>query len=117
MLLALVFRGQGGSDRPAPVVAEYDEQRRLQVGPRVLEAARERGFPVPARLSVVGVDDRPQAAFTTPPLTTLRQPFERLGEEAIRLLVQRLEGKSVPATMHLFKPELVARGSTAPPSL
>jgi LacI family transcriptional regulator len=78
----------------------------------VLEAARELGVRVPTDLSVIGVDDRPHASVTTPPLTTIRQPFVEVGAEAVRLLIQRVEGKPVAAKIHYFKPTLVVRGST-----
>jgi LacI family transcriptional regulator len=98
-------------DPPTAIFAGNDE-----IAYGVLEAARAMGIAVPGRLSVVGVDDRPQSALMTPPLTTLRQPFDKVGEEATRLLIQRVAGKPVPAMRHLFTPELVVRGSTAPPS-
>lgn len=98
---------------PEPPTAIFAGNDEIAFG--VLDAAREMGIAVPKRLSVVGVDDRPQAAVLTPPLTTLRQPFERIGEEAARLLIRRVDGGPVPATTHLFAPELVVRGSTAAP--
>jgi DNA-binding LacI/PurR family transcriptional regulator len=98
---------------PRPPTAIFAGNDEIAYG--VLEAAREMGIRMPDRLSVVGVDDRPPSAFMTPPLTTLRPPFDKVGEEAARLLIQRIEGKPVPAEMHLFQPELVVRGSTAPP--
>ncbi|HLK57545.1 MAG TPA: LacI family DNA-binding transcriptional regulator [Chthonomonadaceae bacterium] len=98
---------------PAPPTAIFAGNDEIAFG--VLEAARERGVAIPERLSVVGVDDRPPAAYMTPPLTTLRPPFVQMGEEAARLLIQCVEGNPVDATMRLFQPELVVRGSTAPP--
>jgi Transcriptional regulators len=98
---------------PEPPTAIFAGNDEIAFG--VLEAARERGVAVPEQLSVIGVDDRPPAAFTTPPLTTLRQPFQRVGEEAARLLIQRIAGDAVPAVLHLFPPELVERGSTTAP--
>ena len=95
---------------PTAIFAGNDE-----IAEGVLDAARELGVSVPERLSVVGVDDRPLAAYMTPPLTTLRPPFVRMGEEAARLLIRCVEGDSAPATAHLFQPELIVRGSTAPP--
>jgi LacI family transcriptional regulator len=98
---------------PEPPTAIFAGNDEIAFG--VLEAAREMGFPVPGRLSIVGVDDRPLAALVTPALTTVRQPFDTLGKEAVRLLIRRIEDQSVPAVMHLFPPELAVRASTAPP--
>lgn len=99
------------SEPPTAIFAGNDE---IAFG--VLEAARELGIAVPRQLSIVGVDDRPLAAYLTPPLTTLNPHFERIGEEAARLLVRRITGDPVPAAVQLFTPELIIRGSTAPPS-
>jgi LacI family transcriptional regulator len=98
---------------PEPPTAIFAGNDEIAFG--VLEAAGELGIAMPHRLSVAGVDDRPLAAYMTPPLTTLRQPFVQMGEEAALLLIQRVQGKPVPATTHLFKPELIVRRSTAPP--
>lgn len=98
------------SEPPTAIFAGNDE---IAFG--VVEAAREKGVSIPSQLSVVGVDDRPPAAYMTPPLSTLRPPFEKIGAEAVRLLIRRVEGEEVRPTLHLFAPELVVRGSTAPP--
>ena len=41
---------------------------------------------------MTGYDDIAYAAFTLPPPTTVRQPAGAMGEEAVRLLLARLEG-------------------------
>jgi DNA-binding LacI/PurR family transcriptional regulator len=51
---------------------------------------------------------------TDPPLTTVRQPIEALGRAAVTMLVNQIEGQTVPADELLFEPELVVRGSTGP---
>lgn len=81
---------------------------------RVLEAARDLGVRVPDDLSVVGFDDYTFAAMTSPPLTTIRHPLVEIGETAARLLIDRIEGRPWEDGAHLFAPELVVRGSTAP---
>ena len=52
----------------------------------VLRALNEAGIRVPADVSVAGFDDLPLAAMVSPPLTTVRQPFDQLAEEAVALL-------------------------------
>jgi DNA-binding LacI/PurR family transcriptional regulator len=59
----------------------------------------------------VGFDGLPFAALASPPLTTVRQPFERLAEHA----VARLVGPSPPSPALLLEPALVARASSGPP--
>jgi DNA-binding LacI/PurR family transcriptional regulator len=92
------------ADRPTAIVALSDQ---LALG--VLDAAAERGIAVPAELSVAGFDDVPEAALAAPPLTTVRQPHNRKGSEAVRLLLE------APASGSVVLPtELVVRASTAP---
>lgn len=87
----------------------------------ILDAAARLGVRVPDALSVVGFDDIPESASTTPPLTTVRQEIQQLGSVAVRLLLGLLDGTSdargVGAATHERLPtSLVVRGSTAPPS-
>ncbi len=81
-----------------------------------LSAAHAAGITVPQCLSVVGFDDVPQAAFTVPSLTTLAQPYQRMAEMAVDLLVTRIGGTGRPPQRHLIPPTLVVRESSAPPS-
>jgi DNA-binding LacI/PurR family transcriptional regulator len=92
------------ADRPSAIMALSDQ---LALG--VLQAAAERGIAVPRDLSVAGFDDIPEAAAAAPALTTIRQPHDRKGSEAVRLLLQ---GK--PSGSVLLPTELVVRASTAP---
>ena len=64
----------------------------------VLHTAQVLGLRVPADLAVVGFDDVPEAAFFSPPLTTVRQDFAELGRLAVGRLLDRLDGAtSTPA--------------------
>ncbi|MDB5076962.1 MAG: lacI 4, partial [Chloroflexi bacterium] len=60
----------------------------------VLCALQEAGWRVPQVLSVVGFDDIPQAAYTSPPLTTVRQPVAELARTAATLLLDSIEGET-----------------------
>ena len=79
-----------------------------------IRAARQRGLRVPEDVSVVGFDDSSLIAFTDPPLTTVRQPVERMGSAAVSALLSEISGVPVPRTELLFHPELIVRASTAP---
>lgn len=86
----------------------------------ILDAAGRLGVRVPDDLSVVGFDDIPESASTTPPLTTVRQEIQQLGAVAVRLLLDLLDGSGVGAAGdapgHVRLPtSLVVRGSTAAP--
>jgi LacI family transcriptional regulator len=80
-----------------------------------LEAARLAGLRVPADLSVVGFDDVPQAAHAAPPLTTVHQPVEQMGQSAVNTLLALLSGIQAVSSVITFPTSLVVRGSTGPP--
>ena len=81
----------------------------------VLRALRRAGIAVPGRVSVVGFDDIEMAAWTEPPLTTIRQPTTTLGSWAVRRLIGALHDDGRQAERASLVPELVVRGSTGPP--
>jgi DNA-binding LacI/PurR family transcriptional regulator len=84
-----------------------------------IRAVRRSGLSVPDDVSVVGYDDSAFMTCTDPPLTTIRQPIEAMGQAVVALLVSEIAGNAVPADELLFEPELVVRGSTgaAPPGV
>jgi LacI family transcriptional regulator len=68
------------------------------------------GLSVPDDLSVIGFDNVPESALVNPPLTTIMQPLQRMGAEALRLLVDLIAG--VERDTHIRLPtELVIRSS------
>ncbi|MFI5911169.1 LacI family DNA-binding transcriptional regulator [Dactylosporangium sp. NPDC051541] len=77
-----------------------------------IRAARRLGREVPDDVSVVGYDDSLFMNCTDPPLTTVRQPIQAIGQAAVTLLVSQVAGTLVPTEEMLFEPELVVRGST-----
>ncbi len=81
---------------------------------RVMEIAAELGLRVPDDLSVVGFDNIPEAANAVPPLTTLAQPLQQMGAEAVRLLLSLIDGDATEEHIR-FPARLVMRASTAPP--
>jgi DNA-binding LacI/PurR family transcriptional regulator len=81
-----------------------------------IRAAKRAGLNVPRDLSVVGFDDSALMNSIDPPLTTVRQPIERMCRMIIELLVTQISGNGLPQDELLFEPELVVRGSTAPPA-
>lgn len=68
------------------------------------------GRRVPEDVAVVGFDDIDSAAYLDPPLTTIRQPVERVGAEMVRLLTNAIEGE--PAASTVLPVELVVRDSS-----
>jgi DNA-binding LacI/PurR family transcriptional regulator len=74
-----------------------------------LEALKSAGRRVPQDVSVAGFDDAPVALTTAPQLTTMRQPFPRISEEMVRLLLGVIAGER-PAAM-ILPADLVVRDS------
>ncbi len=70
-----------------------------------------RGVRVPDDVSLVGFDDQPQAAYTIPPLTTIRQPAREMGQSATQALLHLIRGE--PFTIPFFPAELVLRESVS----
>ncbi len=81
----------------------------------VMLALSARGYDVPRDFSVTGFDDIPQASFTNPPLTTIRQPRSIIGRQAMALLIERLGGALAPENEILVVPDLVVRSSVGAP--
>ncbi|OIU88835.1 LacI family transcriptional regulator [Microbacterium sp. AR7-10] len=74
-----------------------------------LRALAESGRRVPDDVAVMGFDDIADAADFQPPLTTVRQDFDALGEHAVGALVAWIEGER-PADL-LLPPALIGRAS------
>ena len=80
-----------------------------------MRAFLDAGMDIPGDISVIGFDDIQSAAFHNPGLTTIRQPLSEMGEMAGRILLERLAGNDTyPPFVHV-QPELILRGTTAPP--
>jgi len=77
-----------------------------------VRGVRRAGLSVPRDISVIGYDDSIMMACTDPPLTTVRQPIDAMGQAAVTLLAGEIAGNAVQADELLFEPELVVRGST-----
>jgi DNA-binding LacI/PurR family transcriptional regulator len=96
---------------PTAVLASNDLQAH-----GVYEAARRRGLHIPRELSVVGFDDLPFTRWAGPPMTTVRQPLERMGATAARMIVELADGMTLAQHRVELSTELVVRESTAPPA-
>lgn len=92
------------------IVAASDE---IALG--AVRAVRRRGLRVPEDVSIVGYDDVYPLDFADPPLTSVRQPIERLAEAVVPVLTRLLKHRTVHRGELLFEPELIIRSSTAPP--
>ncbi len=81
-----------------------------------IDTLRRNGLQVPGDVSVVGYDDTPLAALQGINLSTVSLQVERMGEQAARLLIERLADPDQPPRTVLTKPSFVARSTTGPPA-
>ena len=94
--------------RPTAILAMSDA---IAVG--AMRALRDLGLDIPADVSVVGFDDVDLATEVEPPLTTVHQPIEAKGEEAVRALVDVIEHRGDTRPEHrLLETRLIVRDST-----
>lgn len=89
--------------QPPDAIFAYNDATALLV----LQACTQRGLRVPEDIAIVGFDDIETAAWSQPALTTIAVDKERLGREALALL---LAGEAPVST--LLPVELVIRGSS-----
>lgn len=106
LAVQLVERRTGDHDASAVFVGND------QMALGMLRAFHEAGIRVPEDVLVVGFDDVPEAAFFTPPLTTVRQDFIAVGGLCIELLLRRIDGDASADVRSIVEPELIVRQSS-----
>ncbi|MDR3592514.1 MAG: LacI family DNA-binding transcriptional regulator [Negativicutes bacterium] len=78
----------------------------------VMRAVKDFGLSIPGDISVMGFDDSDIAPLLDPPLTTVAQPFYKMGAKACEQLIKVIEGKRRPKPkIDVFPAKLVVRGS------
>jgi LacI family transcriptional regulator, galactose operon repressor len=77
-----------------------------------LQALRESGLSVPGDVAVTGFDDTVLAVSCDPPLTSVRQPLEELGTQAVQELTSAIERHLPQPRSVLLKADLVVRESS-----
>lgn len=93
------------------ITALFIANDRMALG--FIHAMREKGISIPDQISIVGFDDLEETAYSSPPLTTLRQDFKELGSRAMQLLLAEIAGKTQKKMDRLI-PELIIRSTTGP---
>jgi LacI family transcriptional regulator len=81
-----------------------------------MAALRAAGLALPGQVSLVAMQDAPLACYLDPPLTVVRMPVREVAETAVAQLVRRIRGETVDDVVVSTPPEIVVRGSTAPPA-
>ncbi|MFE6197354.1 LacI family DNA-binding transcriptional regulator [Streptomyces sp. NPDC057838] len=101
-------------DLPEPPTAVFAAGDRMALG--AFEALRRRGLRVPQDMSVVGFDDLPEVRWSSPPLTTIRQPLTDMGRLAARTVLRLTHDEHPDPPRVELGTHLVIRSSTAPPA-
>lgn len=99
------------SPRPTAVIASDDQ---MAVG--ALRAAFHAGVRVPEEISICGFDGVEMASYTTPSLTTVRQPLEAMASKALDLILMQINKEPIPDEEKYIElmPELLVQESTGP---
>lgn len=97
---------------PTPPTAVFSSSDDAAIG--AIHELRAAGYRVPETMSVVGFDDLPAAAWTDPPLTTVRQPSSQLGGIALEAVMSLASGRPVADHTELAT-EIIQRDSVAAP--
>ena len=74
-------------NKPSAIFAANDE-----MASGVMKVIIDSGYEVPKDFSIAGFDDTPVSQMLNPPLSTIRQPLEKMGELAAKKLIAQLEG-------------------------
>lgn len=92
-----------------PPQAVFTSNDAMAVG--VYHALYQAGLQIPQDMAVMGYDDIELARYLSPPLSTIHQPKNELGELAIDTLIHRLRDPDVSQQTLVLTPELIVRGS------
>lgn len=76
-----------------------------------LKALKESWIKCPEEVAIIGYDGIERGKYVVPPLTTIRQPLERMGREMVATLIGLIEGKLTEPVQKEFPAELVIRQS------
>ncbi|GGO07549.1 LacI family DNA-binding transcriptional regulator [Saccharibacillus kuerlensis] len=95
-------------DKPSAVFCCNDD---MAIG--AMNACFDKGILIPEDLSLIGFDDMMFAAYTNPPLTTIRKSVSEIGREGTELLLKLMEQPDTPPVQRLIGCELVRRSSVS----
>jgi LacI family transcriptional regulator len=105
-----LLRAQADGAVAQPVTAIFASNDMMAIG--ALRAAAELGLKLPQQLSVVGFDDVELSRYVFPALTTVGCSIRQLGQEAARVLIERIDNPGAALREVLLTPRLVVREST-----
>jgi LacI family transcriptional regulator len=94
------------SVRPSAIFASNDMSA---MG--VYQTAKQAGVCIPQDLSVIGFDNLREAAFLSPPLTTIDQSIKEMGVIATKSIIKLLSGETLENKLHILPTKLIIRES------
>jgi LacI family repressor for deo operon, udp, cdd, tsx, nupC, and nupG len=97
-------------DIPTAIFCMNDE---MAIG--AIKGLKSKGLRLPQDISITGFDDLEVSRYCDPPLTTVAQPAEKVGEKSAELLFQLIDGQTPSQTEYVLPVEFVIRQSTAMP--
>jgi len=95
------------SVRPTAILAANDI---MAVG--AIGYLREKGYRIPEDVAVAGFDDIYLSKIIVPNLTTYRQPLDRIAEEVVRMLIDKINSPTIEEKQVMIDGELIIRRST-----
>lgn len=95
--------------RPTAVICGSD-----LLAASALQAISEAGLQVPEDISIIGYDDT-LAEILTPPLTSIAQPIQELGSEAVKMALAAIEASGIGSRQVSARTKITIRGSTSHP--
>lgn len=99
----------------ASITAVFAANDEMALG--LIRALHEAGRRIPEDISVIGFDGLALGEFSHPPLTTVRQDFEQIGQELVDLVLGQMRARGAAVARHdrvVVPTELVLRASTGP---
>jgi LacI family transcriptional regulator len=97
-------------DLPNPPTAVFAFHDYIAI--QALQAATDRGLRIPEDVAIAGFDNMYSSLITTPPLTTVNQPVQKIGQTAVEILLTHIENPTQVPSPTIVPVELVARAST-----
>ncbi len=75
----------------------------------IMKVLLKNGYRIPEDIAIIGYDDIPAAELIVPSLTTIKQPLQELGKEALISIIDKIEGRNKERINLILKPNLIER--------
>ncbi|AYG61792.1 LacI family DNA-binding transcriptional regulator [Rhizobium jaguaris] len=99
------------ADKPTAAIATSDD-----MAISFMSRVQRMGLSIPGGLSIVSFDGSPVCAFCSPPLSTIEQPMEEMGQMAVAILMAAIDRpEQKPEMRNVIRSRLIQRESVAAP--